>query len=429
MAVLGPQLNINHIKLVSDGGKELDIRHLIDSISIYEDLFSPTMSGTIKMNEAYNLPEVFPIIGEETLDISITTYHSMVTKKTLFEKKFRVIGVEQWEVDKERTKAQYLIHFASEPAINNARTVLRCAYGTEKSKKLGSDIVTSIATNILGISQNDLNVEKTMFSHHLVCSGWRPLQAINWIAMNNITNSSEVSDKDSTFVFFENGDGFNFVSWATLIEDKFIKGDKIIDTLYYGTLPQDSTIKIPENLVTRFQIKQLTDELSSSMNGMFGNTTTYVDFTKKKVTIKDLTVDSVFDEMSKIEQKNELFTNKRKISATESFRLASSTDYFENYLKNGSKWLQKQAFRVGMFDNFVIEAHVYGNTSHRVGSTIMFDVPSTRAKTGDASKADKQKYDQLSGKYLITAIRHIITPMGLNQIMELRKISQQTKVY
>ncbi|RMG39979.1 MAG: hypothetical protein D6732_03525, partial [Methanobacteriota archaeon] len=74
-----------------------------------------------------------------------------------------------------------------------------------------------------------------------------------------------------------------------------------------------------------------------------------------------------------------------------------------------------------------IDAEVVGNSAHRLGGVLKFKVPSSVVKTGDASKTGKDYFHQLSGKYLVTAIRHSITSTEYKQTIELRKFGQRTK--
>jgi len=83
-------INIISIKMKSSGGKEVDLRYLFEYISIFEDIYSNGMSGYIKMRDSYNLPETFPIIGEETVFIKFTS-HKAMNRETVFQKTSKFI--------------------------------------------------------------------------------------------------------------------------------------------------------------------------------------------------------------------------------------------------------------------------------------------------------------------------------------------------
>ena len=64
---------VDEIKLVSYSGFELDLRKIVGDFSIYEDLYSNTLSGSLVFPDSMNLVANTPIIGDEDLYITFYT--------------------------------------------------------------------------------------------------------------------------------------------------------------------------------------------------------------------------------------------------------------------------------------------------------------------------------------------------------------------
>ena len=60
-------------KIISVSGSVFDIKELIEEISIYEDIFTYTVSGTLTFTDTTNIVKNFPIIGEERLVLKLAT--------------------------------------------------------------------------------------------------------------------------------------------------------------------------------------------------------------------------------------------------------------------------------------------------------------------------------------------------------------------
>ena len=72
------------------------------------------------------------------------------------------------------------------------------------------------------------------------------------------------------------------------------------------------------------------------------------------------------------------------------------------------------------FKDYTFEIQTPGRTDIEVGRMIMLQYPSPITKTEDVDP-DELFDRQLSGKYLITAIRHTISPIGYKMIVEICK--------
>ena len=72
---MAKQVNVGEIvidKLQCEGALgSFDLITHLEELNIYEDIFSNTLQAHITLQEAYNLPQYIPFMGEETIDCSI----------------------------------------------------------------------------------------------------------------------------------------------------------------------------------------------------------------------------------------------------------------------------------------------------------------------------------------------------------------------
>ena len=62
---------IEKLELVTSAGVTVDLRSMYLGLTLYEDLFSLTVSGTLTIHDSTNLTSLGPIIGQEYLYIKI----------------------------------------------------------------------------------------------------------------------------------------------------------------------------------------------------------------------------------------------------------------------------------------------------------------------------------------------------------------------
>ena len=71
-------VNITKVKIVTRNGLAQDITGQVINIQIFEDLFSPFITGSLILKESLDLINLFPFAGEEEVEIEINT-PSLVT--------------------------------------------------------------------------------------------------------------------------------------------------------------------------------------------------------------------------------------------------------------------------------------------------------------------------------------------------------------
>ena len=112
------------LKIFTSEGVEIDIRKVLISIDIYENISTNAMTGTLIINDPVAMLSTGPLIGQEYLSLRIKT--PARTKTELFdysEDLFSIIKV----VDKTDLEGHqvYTLQFITHEGMKNTRTKIR----------------------------------------------------------------------------------------------------------------------------------------------------------------------------------------------------------------------------------------------------------------------------------------------------------------
>lgn len=188
------------IELVSaSGAKRVGITGQVLEIHIFEDMESPFMTAQLVMQDAVNLVESFPVIGEEKV---ILTLKRSGSAEKMYTYEFAVHGVNPHTTDAQGKLQMYILLCISEEAMSDGSCLISKGY------KLTYDMmIRNVLTEYLGSTKPFIS-EPTKGIQEYVVPSLSPTEAIEAMRMRSVS----VANKSSTFCFFENYNGFNFVT-------------------------------------------------------------------------------------------------------------------------------------------------------------------------------------------------------------------------
>lgn len=291
--------------LNSDSTQAIDITAAIVDISIYEDIFSKTLYGSVYIKDAINLLNgmenykgnsfiPFPIVGEEILEIE----YSLPNKQNAYWR-FAVYGIKNILINENYKIREYVLEFCSEEQILDAVTLVQKSW-QDLYSNMAKDILenylsinktTSSAPNIKGKKIKLANIEPTKGVQTIVMPRLSPLEALEFLAKRSLGEKY----KSASYLFFENSVGFNFCDIESLIISgmKQLTADSINYTYYYQD-PNISKSTTAENnnpvfktIITMKQNNRF-DTIDKLKNGYFESDILIFDYMNKT------TVDTVF---------------------------------------------------------------------------------------------------------------------------------------
>ena len=405
-------VNIDKVVVTSVNGFYQDISNQVVGIQIFEDIFSPFITGSLIIKDSLDLLNVFPFTGEEYLTLEISTPE---LNKGAIKGDFYIFKMTNREILGDRSVV-YELHFITQEAVVDMNKRISKKFEGKPSE---------IAKTIIQDKDNGLqitgavNIEESSNTIKYISNFWSPVRNMTYLC-DHAMNMKE----SPSYVFFQNRAGFNFVSLDALYGNSDYIEYFIYDNYVRDVLPGDTSAKnIVEDYkrIRRIAAPVLFDYMERIDGGMMGSKQYSFDMISKNVDIKEY-------DMFKDFEKN-THTNLYPLASSKSIfrynaKIINRVRHWDNFKDGGdssnSKFLQKRISIMKIVDAAKIEITVPGRTQYTAGQKVLVEVD----KMEPAEKKDKDTLDSmLSGAYIISAINHYIDKEKHECVMELIKDS------
>lgn len=403
------------VKIGSARGLIFDLNNFVTDINIYEDMFSPTISGNITLNDAQDMLNLLPIIGEEKLLITFKS-PSMTDADGLFEQAFYIYKMTNREYTAERAVG-YTLHFISFEAIRDINSKISKGYaGTI------SEIVEKFLLNDLK-SPKPTQIEKTKNTIIYTSNYWSPFTNINFLAKRSISASGTDSPN---YVFFENNNGYNFVSLDKLLEQQS-SGQYIYDNNTRKPTGDGGgsgrNIMADLSRISDYKINTAYDYIKRIQSGMYASRLITHEIVTKTYNVQTLKYDENYKTHNHL---NPYPTATLGLPAKTLSFLAVEPRALENYTNfktdRMKSWYLKNLMQMAEMNQFTMEITVPGRSDLVVGQVIdVFIYRNTPIKAKDTEEDVIDK--TFSGRYLITSLCHELNREKHNIHMTIMKDS------
>lgn len=471
----------NIIGSSSAGTTEIDLVRSFAEINLFEDIFSNSLYGNILISDSNNLLDQLSIQGLEGIRIRFRT-PGLSDKQTIY-KTFGIYAISDQQVIMNDRLQSYRLHFASLEFLNDAmsrplnRSMPTSADGIGESgdeivsfvfskyvtKASGNHIGRNIGLDengnmikdepsklIMGFPaydfseystgkyENVLEDETGSFKGsckmRFIVPNWSPLKTIS-----HATNKSIPSNKNhaGTFLFYESNKAFHYVSIDELIEHGKKDGGQIFKYKYDpanlstdpGAQGYTRNVVREYSRVLNFDVQKNFNLLDNQNMGFFGAQIRSIDMVLKRYREHNYSAEDDYDNHSHTSDKvigmfphapTKLFGDeKAKIDPRANVLYRYREPYFlfdkdtETPLVTQPNWTPQRMARMSSLSNYSLQISVHGRTDIKVGDTIYFEFPGLNS----VDKTDKY----FNGFFLVTAIRHVVTPLKHMMTLEIVK--------
>ena len=433
------EVEVERMTLVNNLGMGVNILPIFKEISIFQHINLPTLTAEIEIEEATGFSEVFPILGMERLDVTFRTK----TGLGQFEKSFNVTSMTQKENVTNKRAVNYLLHCVSgEYFKSETKRISKTYSGTI------SDIINDIYKEHIKIlrgapseelegDEDDLNVlTESSGQFKFVVPNWTPFQTIEWLLKKAVSTKSNAAN----FVFYETMNGFYLDSMDRLMEEDpwQVYHFSPVNVKPGGTrqFAYDFTS------VTDFEIiRPFPDTLKSLQKGMYASKLITHDITTKEIKVQK------FDYMKEFASRNHLGITQmlplqglshvdgpaKKLHEAEDAvinvypkhtYLHATKDNNNNQFQNHAEdWIQQRCSDIQTMNSIEIQIKIPGNHALEVGDVVAFNPPQFKSTE---KKLEVNEY--LSGKFLVTRVRHNVSKEYFTSIVSLSKDSFESGV-
>jgi hypothetical protein len=405
---------IDKIEIISSNGFAQEITNQVVALEIYEDLWSPFISGVLALKDSLDLTNLFPFVGEEYVNIKIHT-PSFTDKTKIISDQYYIYKMTNRTMSGDRN-AIYELHFISREAIVDLNKATSKAYSGKCS-----DIARSVITSTDGLeSKKNVNIEDTPNGVKFVANYWPPVKSLNYAA-----ETAANRDGAANYLFFENRAGLNFVSldylYSTDTIQEFIYDNYMRDFTSDGRTYRN--IEKEYQRIIEINMPEVFDYMDRIRSGMYANKMTNYDLVTKKYVVKTF---DMLDDFSKNVHLNEFAPASKKVIRRFNAMGFTYPKYHSNFNNFGdvtnSKTIQKRMSQLRQAEATKIEIVVPGRTDYTVGKKVRVTLNKFNPIEGSDSQQDTID-NMFSGNYIISGINHFIDREKHQCHMELMKDS------
>jgi hypothetical protein len=410
----------------------VSLKSMMVELSYFEDIMRGTISGMILINDSISMVDRMGMNGSEFIHMK---FKKGPQSGLEIDKYFRVYRVGE-RVIQNNLNESYTLHFCTEELFLSEQMKISKSYNAEIST-----IVYNILTEEMKIkdgTKRKVLVGRTKGLYNFVMGYKKPFELINWLANYALPVKGEGAD----FVFFENAEGFNFVSLQSLFKRQTYARYKYTPR-NVGDEGASKELGISLIGIKSYNILDTFDSLYGTTMGVFANKvltldpikrtykTTTFDYNKYIKKADTLNKGSIIGNLqNRLGQKpNESYDAVFKVLTTNTDHkkipiiVKNSNEYAMANDIRAEVWVPNRTAQLALLNYSRVRILLSGDPNLTVGSKIEVILPSQRGPDGSGNNAgEKDEYH--SGTYIITSARHIIdVNMKYETILEIAKDS------
>lgn len=405
-------VEITACTITSSNGYIFDVTPQMIGIEVYEDIFTSFITGKILLKDAIDLPNLFPLVGEESLNLSFITPGSNSTDA--HSGIYYIFKMDDHSKTSEREQL-YVLHFMSVEGIADINKKISKTYAGKVH-----ELVQRLVTDADGLeSPKKLNLEESPAATKYTSNFWSPAQNITYLM-----GQAQNANKSPSYVFFENRVGFHFVSLDTLYGSS-----PVFQSFRWDNYSADFTkaSSTERNLgrdyqrVMEFSIPENFNYMDGLTSGRYGSQMITYDLTTKQYSHV-----GYVPEFAKEKHLNQYPLNSSYLLKKTRALLINEHRYYNNFNNFGdatnTKFLQRRLSLISAAEASRLQITVAGRSTYTVGQKVYVEMPANNQITqqdGPTATLDKI----MTGFYLVAALCHKIDREKHECVMELIKES------
>lgn len=427
---------------ITTKGKNYDIMNFVVGFVLFEDMYSNFMSGEAVIVDAAGLIVDMRLTGSEFITLSFRTRQT----SAIIKKSFNIFAVKNRAATSTDREQAYTLHFTSgENVINNNIAISKKFKG--RTDAIVGDIFKQYLSIPRYVSGPDISGSTPLIvtggphtsSTAFVPTFWSPTKCLNYLASFSVGSKGQAPN----YLFFETNKNFFFASIEDMIAMQRNQ-NVIFDTYVYSpskNVVQNITnfsYQFPEirkgySIVEKMSVMNMFDTLEGQDRGFYGSTVHTFDTLLKEWRqfayihsdgyarfnhMQDFTISG--NTVSSSKQKNTrpfgngIFDG---VNSKRTFRTKQYDSYPELRDPMFQTWMPQRNSLLTQMNQWKIYIDVAGRSDIEVGRLVNFLYP--KMKTSDKFELDPQ----MSGLYMVTAVKHAVTRQEYTMTLELTKDS------
>jgi len=414
------QFKIKELTLVTKAGP-IDISSIFVEINIFDSLLLPVINGSVSIIDSVGLSSKLIFDGSEAILINIAKDADSDIAE--FKRSFRIYKQTNRQNENQSTES-YILHFCSDELLFSDQQRINQSYTGKYS-----DIVEKILINYLKVRENNLGgiYENSIGLRKVVIPNLRPLEAIEWCTKRavDIRNSPN-------FMFWQNLVGFNFASLSTLLTQ-----EDILQISFGIKNKKDGNPFSEMGGARSLEVITQNDSLEKTRSGVNAGKFVGFDPVTRTYATRNISYADHYTSMehgneapnfSSIQNRDKAY-NDRMFDSKKTLSIFGAPRKFSNYIKTNQPDMitNNQDQENVIFQRTAILKNLMGKKLKLVmpGNFQLTSGFNVSVSTPSFGVDNDEEDPTLSGKYLITATRHIISFDKHETILEVASSSNK----
>ena len=410
---------VDSITLTLRDGTPVSVTDVMTQIIIYEDIFNPSLSGFIEIDDFVGGLEKFQLTGGESISIRILRpngYDVLVDRDDL------VVHSISNGTYVANNSIKYNLGFVTRSTIVSQKKRIYRSYESDTSL---SNIINDICTEDLGKSIN-IQTNLPKIDSSFVSPGYSPISAIQYLAKRSGVDGNY-------YLFFDRlTTGYTFASLKNLrsLAPKVSGGNtKDIYTIVYKPAIGYTESKGAET-VMRAEYVTPEENFNHMINmnyGFYRSKVTNVNIARRSLEVdvfnyKDAPEDFYVNDIISDNNIFAKFSTGRIKGAEEIPGERMVTTAINDPMKDKKAWIKADLFGSFALSAMRVRVGVDGAVNQLgAGDIVYLKLPSDVEKSTDTSISSITENNVYSGKYFVTAVRHVITNEVYSKDLELSR--------
>jgi hypothetical protein len=404
----GGEFNIIQADLILSTGKVVGLTASIMGLSIFEGIDQFTITGTITIQDAFNLASFGPIIGQEYLSLKIATPNFKGVDNTI---DYSVNSLMVTSIDDRvdignGVQASTMTFCSKEFVINQRARVRRNLVGSYSS------IVKTMLEADLD-SNKKLNIEPSIDNKKMIAPNCKPLDVIAIATKNAVSTEFNAS----TYFFWESTREFNFRTLGNMYAKQPVM---TYEYSVAGTRTKDGARDIMAELsaIENYRITSSPDTVWNYATGIFSSELIVHDIISKSYEKHIYKYSDNFskeqhlgpDPLANLDPDGENVSSFPSVQYLKPVVGVGNDQSFEDennqyvYSTNRLDLMQARKSQLAMLESGLqLNIDVVGNTVVKAGDIVKIIIPSVAAVKTTKNETEDMLYN---GNFLIRSLRH-----------------------
>lgn len=407
-AHIGDSYIIERITMVIRNGEEISLSDVLLKLEINEDIFNPNISGFVEINDYTGGLEKFQLTGGEQIKVRILKPNS---SSIVVDRQDLIVHTISKGTYNDQNNIVYRLEFTTTSAIRSQKIRVYKSYSDTRN-------IAEVVKDLCLQMGEDINIEKNLpitLDKAFVSPGYSPIQAINFLAKRSCASGDY-------YLFFDRVSTGKVFAGINNLRSLSPPIDEMYHIFYSPSLTYVEGKRTETEMRTDVvQLQNNFNHILNMNNGLYYSKLTKVDTLKRTYEVKN------FDYK---ESMNDFYINTLTIDQTE-FGMEDENQMpgermfvpaMNDPVNDKISWVKNDLHGALLMSGMRVAVSVSGAVNQLgAGDIVYLTIPSDVHKSSNLGNSETFENNMYSGKYFVTACKHVITNQTYTKKLELSR--------